>query len=56
MAHWWTMWAPVHGARTVRTLLGNYIPQTDPHKKALDSYIGTKKTAGKWVSHQSLVV
>ena len=44
------------GARTVRTLLGNYTPQTDPHKKALDSTIGTKKTAGQWVSHQSLVV
>ena len=39
--------------RAVRTLLGNYIPQTEPHKKALDS---TKKTAGKWVSRQSLVV
>ena len=43
-------------ARCPRTLLGNYTPQTDPHKKALDSNIGTKKTAGKWVSHQSLVV
>ena len=30
----------------VRTLLGNYTAQTDPHKKALDSNIGTKKTAG----------
>ena len=41
---------------TVRTLLGNYTPQTDPHKEALDSNIGTKETAGKWVSHQSLRV
>ena len=28
-------------------------PKTVPHRKALDSNIGTKKTAGKWVSHQS---
>ena len=39
------------------TLLGNPAPpQTDPHEKALDSNVGTKKTAGKWTSHQSLVV
>ena len=38
-------WARVHGARTVRTLLCNYTPQTDPHKKALDSNIGTKKNS-----------
>ena len=42
------------GAR--HTLLGNYTPQTDPYKKALDSSIGTKKTTGTWVPHQSLVV
>ena len=40
----------------VRTVLGNYTPQMDPHRKAPDSNIGTKKTAGKWASHQSLVV
>ena len=37
------------GARMVRTVLGNYTPQTDPHRKALDSNIGTKKTARKWI-------
>ena len=39
---------------TVRNLLGNHTPQTDPYKKALDSNSSTKKTAGNWISHQSL--
>ena len=51
-----TWWVRVHIVRTVRTVLGNYTPQTDPHRRALDSNIDTKKTAGKWVSRHSLVV
>ena len=37
--------ARVHGACTARTGLGNYIPQTDPHRKALQSNIGTRSFA-----------
>eukprot|EP00670_Eutreptiella_braarudii_P017323 CAMPEP_0174363886 /NCGR_PEP_ID=MMETSP0811_2-20130205/70648_1 /TAXON_ID=73025 ORGANISM="Eutreptiella gymnastica-like, Strain CCMP1594" /NCGR_SAMPLE_ID=MMETSP0811_2 /ASSEMBLY_ACC=CAM_ASM_000667 /LENGTH=77 /DNA_ID=CAMNT_0015503001 /DNA_START=424 /DNA_END=657 /DNA_ORIENTATION=- len=54
-----TLWVRVHGSRTVRTVWGNYTafsPQLDPHRKVLDSNIGTKKTAPKWVSHQFLAV
>ena len=41
---------------TVHTVSVNYTPKTDPQKKALDSNIGTKKTAGTRISHNSLVV
>ena len=51
-------WVPVHGVRTVGTVWGNYTtfttPQLDPHRKVLDSNIGTKKTAKSWVSYQSM--
>ena len=52
-------WVRMHAAHTVRTIWGNYTaftPQLDPHRKELESNIGTKKTARKWVSHQSLAV
>ena len=53
-------WMRVHGARTVRTVWGNdkaFTPQMDPHRKVLDSKIGTKKTAKKWVLlHQFVAV
>ena len=41
-----TWWGWEHGARTVRTVWGNYTaftPQLDPHRKVLDGNIGTKK-------------
>ena len=38
-------WAWSHGARSVRTVLGKHTPQTDPHRKALDSNIGTRSFA-----------
>ena len=53
------VWEQVHGARTVRTVWGNYTafsPQLDPHRKVLHSNIGTQKTARKWVSHEFLAV
>ena len=43
----------VLAVENMRTVLGNctaFTPQTDPHKRVLDSNIGTKKTARKWVS------
>ena len=52
-----TQWARVHGARTVHSAQYTaFTPQLDPHRKVLDSNIGTKKTAKKRVSHQFLAV
>ena len=51
---------PLRGkGRMELTLEGNYTtftPQTDPHRKALDSNMGTKKTATKRASDQVLTV
>ena len=47
----------MHGAHTVRTVLGNYTaftPPTDHHRKVLDSNIGTKNTARKFKVHYHL--
>ena len=43
--------AITHITFTPRLEIGNW--KLDPHRKVLDSNIATKKTAKKWVSHQS---
>ena len=48
MADHHCLWARIHGARTVRTLLGKYTPLNPHHRKALDGNVATNKTARKW--------